>query len=163
MAEWLGDPPSRDNKFPRSLSQMHPQSDAGSQAGPPPLGQRSWASHRHSPPVSGLAAPHPWLSSQLSCVCHSQYPLPPRKKLKRQPGRTHTKFYWGGEYLQRQVQEKGHMGWGRLWVQGRRRDTGRPLHPPQPQEGRESSWGPGRRAGGGQQGAESLGRGLRGL
>lgn len=110
MAEWLGDPPSRDNKFPRSLSQMHPQSDAGSQAGPPPLGQRSWASHRHSPPVSGLAAPHPWLSSQLSCVCHSQYPLPPRKKLKRQPGRTHTKFYWGGSIYRGRYKRR--VTWG---------------------------------------------------
>ena len=55
------------------------------------------------------------------------------------------------------------MGWGRLWVQGRRQVTEWPLHPPQPQDRWASSRGPGRRAGEGQQGAESLGWGAQGL
>ena len=57
--------------------------------------------HRHPtgtalPFLVWLPPTHGSVPSSLRCVCHSQRPLPPRKKLKRQPGRTHTKFYWGG-------------------------------------------------------------------
>ena len=122
----------------RSLSQMpFPQSDAGSQAGPPLLGQRSQASHRHSPPVSGLAAPYPWLSSQLFELCLS-FPASPSPKKKTQEAageNTHQVLLGGGAVFTEAGRREGSHGVGE--IVGTRQTMGYRMTPaPTPTPGR---------------------------
>lgn len=138
-----------------SSSQRLPQSEAGSQAGPPPLGRKSRASHRHSAPASGLAAPHPRLIPSV--------PFAQGKNSRSRWGE-HTPSFTGREYLQRQVEEKGSRGvGGDCGYKADNRLQNGPCTHPNPRTGGRASRGPGRRAGEGQQGAEPLGWGAQGL
>lgn len=95
-----GDPPQVVVRITRSLT---PSVGCRITGGTTSSGSKVTGIPQAQPSCFWSAAPHPWLSSQLFELCLS-FPASPspekKKKLKRQTGRTHTKFYWGGVFTE---------------------------------------------------------------
>ena len=141
-----GDPPQVVVRITRSLT---PSVGCRITGGTTSSGSKVTGIPQAQPSCFWSAAPHPWLSSQLFELCLSfpASPSPEKKKNSRGRRGEHTPSFIGGEYLQRQVEEKGSHGVGE--IVGTRQTMGYRMTPAStPTPGRVGEQlGPRRRAG----------------